>query len=81
MVEFPDFKRKWKAQVAKCRLAEDLELDRLKDSLNPEARRAIYSMYTLEEAWRKLDMRYGNKSLISEKLKIELKSMKLSAKW
>ena len=42
-LDFPEFKRKWLAQVNKANLPEETELDKLRDALPCDASRGIYS--------------------------------------
>ncbi len=60
-------------------ITEDEELIRLQDALPPQVESAVYSCRTLGEAWAKLDLRYGNKSLIAERLKRDIKNLKLKS--
>ena len=74
-LEFPEFKRKWEAQVSKAFLPEEAELDKLKDALPKDAKDQLYGVLTLADAWKILTQRYGDKILISKKLKSQLKSV------
>ena len=74
-LEFPEFKRKWLAQVNKAGLPEDSELDKLRDAVPKQAKDMLYGVNQLCEAWKILDHRYGNKDLISRKLKDQLKNI------
>ena len=50
ILEFPEFKRKWKGLVSNAGLPEESEVDKLKDSVTKEGRET-----NMEEAWKKLD--------------------------
>jgi len=63
-LEFPEFQRKWKAQVNKAGLPEETELDKLRDSLLKQGKDMLYGVTTLEEAWKILGHRFGKKDLI-----------------
>ena len=80
VVDFPDFRRKWERQVSSAGLPEPQELDLLREALKEEAERSIRCCTSLPEAWKRLEQRYGNKGLIAERLKQQLKRMKLSSK-
>ena len=79
-LEFPEFKRKWESQVSKAYLPEESELDKLRDALPKEAKDQLYGVVTLTEAWKILTQRYGDKLLISKKLKGQLKSIQCVGK-
>ena len=79
-LEFPEFQRKWKAQVNKAGLPEETELDKLRDSLPKQGKDMLYGVTTLEEAWKILGHRFGNKDLISKKLKEQLKNIACEGK-
>ena len=79
-LEFPEFQRKWKAQVGKAGLPEESELDKLRDAVPKQAKDMIYGVTKLDEAWTILGHRYGNKDLISKKLKEQLKSVMCEGK-
>ena len=76
IVEYSDFVRKWKAVVSKVGLSAESELDRLKDHIPEQAARALYGESTMTGAWSILDKLYGDKDLVANKLKIQLKSIK-----
>ena len=79
-VDFPEFKRKWGAQVTAAHLPEETELDKLRDSLPKDAKDQLYGVTALTEAWTILTKRYGDKNLISKKLKHQLKSIQADGK-
>ena len=79
-LDFPEFKRKWSSQVSKAYLPEESELDKLRDAVPRDARDQLYGVITLEEAWSILSQRYGDKLLISKKLKSQLKSIQCTGK-
>ena len=79
-LEFPDFQRKWKAQVNKAGLPEESELDKLRDAVPKQAKGMLYGITTLDEAWKILSHRFGNKNLISKKLKEQLKNISADGK-
>ena len=80
IIEYADFKRKWKAQVSTDKLCTESELDRLGDNVPGQAGRALYGETTLSGAWKILDQLYGDKGLLANKLKNQLKSIKPKGK-
>ena len=74
-LEYPEFKRKWLAQVSKAGLPEESELDKLRDAVPRQAKDMLFGVTQLVEAWKVLDQRYGNKDVISRKLKDQLKNI------
>ena len=79
-LEFPEFKRKWASQVSKAYLPEESELDKLRDNVPKEAKDQLYGVVSLKVAWEILTKRYGDKLLISKKLKSQLKSIQCVGK-
>ena len=80
IVEYADFVRKWKAQVGKAGLSSESELDRLRDNVPLQASKALYGETTMNGAWDILNKLYGDKDLITNKLKIQLKNIKPKGK-
>lgn len=80
MEEYPEFKRKWTTLVGEAMLAPAVEVERLKDTLNQDARRAVTAIHTLPSIWKKLHTRYGNKGMIAEGIKRGLKTIRPSGK-
>ena len=76
IIEYADFVRKWKAQVGKAGLNPDSELDRLRDHVPARVARALYGETTMAGAWNVLDKLYGDKDLVANKLKVQLKNIK-----
>ena len=56
-------------------LAPAVEVERLKDALNQDARRAVTAIHTLPGIWKKLDARYWNKGMIADGIKRKLKNI------
>ena len=75
-VEFPEFKRKWRAQVTRENMEEESELDRLRDCVPDTAKKMLVGEESLDSAWKILTKLYGNKTMIANKLKAKLKSIK-----
>merc|ERR1712082_420313 len=80
VLEFAEFKRKWMAQVNKANLPEESELDKLRDNIPKEAKDQLYAVEKLDEAWKILSQRYGDKMVIGRKLKNQLKFIQTSGK-
>ena len=80
MVSYPDFKRKWRANVSKANLSAEAELDRLKDNVPEKAAKMLFGEVSMDGAWAVLDKMFGNKTLIASKLKAQLKGIKGSGK-
>ena len=78
MVTYPDFRRKWKANVSKANLSAESELDRLRDNVPEKAAKMLFGEATMEGAWTILDKMFGNKTLIANQLKNQLKGIKAS---
>ena len=79
-LEFPEFKRKWLSQVNKANLPEETELDKLRDAVPKDAKDQLYGVTALSNAWEILEKRYGDKLLISKKLKTQLKGVQCVGK-
>ena len=77
---YPDFKRKWKANVGNANLTAEGELDRLKENVPAQAAKLLYSETNMANAWKVLDSMYGNKSMIANKLKNQLKEIQPNGK-
>ena len=76
----PEFKRKWQSQVNKANLPEETELDKLRDVIPKDAKDQLYGITKLDEAWSILTKRFGDKNLISKKLKNQLKNIQCDGK-
>ena len=64
-VDYPEFKRKWLSTVSKANLPQESEVDKLRDSIPPDAKDQLYGVNDTASAWRILDKRYGDKKIIS----------------
>ena len=74
-IEYPDFKRKWIANVSSAHLSAESELDRLRDNVPVKASKLLFGEVTMGAAWSILDKMYGNKTIIASKLKSQLKGI------
>ena len=80
IVEFPEFKRRWKNIVGKAKLPPEAEIERLKECIPAEAKDQLYAVEKMEKAWEILDKRYGDANLIAKKLKMQLKTIQNEGK-
>ena len=80
VIEFPEFKRKWKALVSKAGLPEESEVDKLKDAVTKEGKDTLFGATNMDEAWKRLDKIFGDPRIISNKLKNDLKNVKSEGK-
>ena len=79
-ITFPDFKIKWMANVSNSNLTPESELDRLRDNVPSKAAKMLFGEVTMAGAWKILDKLYGNKTIIANKLKTQLKNIKAVGK-
>ena len=79
-VDFADFMRKWKSQVSKANLPPEAELDRLRENVPGQAAKALYGESDMAKAWKILESLYGDKDLIANILKTQLKNIKVKGK-
>ena len=79
-LEFADFKRKWLSQVSTAKLPPETELDRLRENIPVRAAKALFGETEMSKAWTILENLYGDKDLITNKLKKQLKSIKVKGK-
>ena len=80
ILDFPEFKRRWKSQVSNEKLEEQAELDRLRDNLPENGKKMLIGERSLNNAWKTLDKMFGNKTMLANKLKSKLKNISVSAK-
>ena len=67
--------RKWKAQVTPANLPPESELDRLRENIPPQASKTLFGEKSMANAWKILENLYGDKDLIANKLKSQLKNI------
>ena len=79
-LEFADFKRKWVNQVSTAKMPPETELDRLRENIPVQAAKALFGETVMSKAWKVLENLYGDKDLIANKLKKQLKSIKVKGK-
>ena len=79
-LEFADFKRRWINQVTTAKLPPETELDRLRENIPSQAAKALFGETIMAKAWKVLESLYGDKDLIANKLKKQLKGIKVKGK-
>ena len=79
-LEFADFKRKWLSQVSTAKMPPETELDRLRENIPVRAAKALFGETEMSKAWTILENLYGDKDLITNKSKKQLKSIKMKGK-
>ena len=79
-IEFADFVRKWKSLVSKANLPQECELDRLRESIPAQAAKALFGESDMARAWKILESLYGDKDLIANMLKNQLKNISVKGK-
>ena len=79
-LDFADFKRKWVNQVSSAKMPPETELDRLRENIPAQAAKALFGETIMAKAWKLLESLYGDKDLIANKLKQQLKNMKVRGK-
>ena len=79
-LEFADFKRKWTNQVTSANMPQETELDRLRECIPSQAAKALFGETKMDQAWKVLEGLYGDKDLIANKLKKQLKGIKVKGK-
>ena len=79
-LEFADFKRKWVNQVSTAKMPPETELDRLRENIPSQASKALFGETVVAKAWKILESLYGDRDLIANKLKKQLKGMKVKGK-
>ena len=79
-INYADFVRKWKAQVSKANLPPESELDRLRENIPSQASKALFGESTMAKAWKILESLYGDKDMIANLLKTQLKNIKVKGK-
>ena len=80
-VDFADFVRKWKSQVSPANLPAQAELDRLRENVPAQASKALFGESEMSKAWKILENLYGDKDLIANILKQQLKNVKVKGKF
>ena len=80
VVNYSEFVRKWKAQVSSAGLTDEQELDRLRDCVPSQASKALFGEDKMVKAWKILDELYGDKDLVANILKNQLKNIKAKSK-
>ena len=79
VLNYQDFKRRWKLEVVPEKRPPALELAALRESLPALAKAKIIAVTTMAEAWKLLDLDYGDIEEVRAKLKKEIKAIKIKA--
>ena len=58
----------------------ETELDRLRENIPSQAAKALFGETVMAKAWKVLESLYGDKDLIANKLKKQLKGIKVKGK-
>ena len=79
VLNYQEFKRRWENEVVPERKPAALELAALRESIPALAKAKIAAITTTDEAWKLLDLDYGNLEEVRAKLKEQVRSLKLKA--
>ena len=74
-LEYIEWRTKWKSVVSTCEQPPEFELDRIKENIPEQAKKKLFDVHSLPKAWDILDRLYGDKKLISQKLKNKMKNL------
>ena len=75
-MDYFEWKRKWTSHVSPYFQNPVLEKYQMRDSIPENAKNALYDVESVNEAWKILDKKYGDKKLICQKLRNKLKRLK-----
>merc|ERR1712081_53635 len=78
-LDYLEFKGKWTKEVSSLKPPELHEIVLLKENLPAETKLKLFNKNSLEQIWKELDKLYGDKMLLSQKLKIKMKNITTSA--
>ena len=79
-LDYCEWKLKWNEVVHCHNIPERQELGLLKECIPENAKKKLYKVESLDNAWEKLQKLFGNPSLITQMLKTRLKEIKPMAK-
>ena len=79
VLNYQEFCKRWENEVVPERKPAALELAALRESVPALARAKIIASTTMAEAWKLLDLDYGNIQEVRAKLKQQVRSLKLKA--
>ena len=79
VLNYQEFKRRWRIEVVPERRPPALELAALRESIPAPAKAKIITVTTMAEAWKLLDLDYGDIEEVRAKLKREISSLKIKA--
>ena len=79
ILNYLEFKKRWKEDVVPERKPVTLELAALREAVPVIAKGKIIDVSTLTDAWKLIDLEYGDVQEIQAKLKDQVRSIKLKA--
>ena len=79
VLSYLEFKKRWKEEVIPERKPPALKLEALSDAVPALAKAKLTNISTMSEAWKILDMDYGNLQEVCAKLKDQVRSIRLKA--
>merc|ERR1712240_347958 len=79
ILNYLEFKKRWAAEVVPERKPQAIELVALRDSIPAYAKAKIADVITMDEAWRMLDLEYGDIQELRAKLKDQVRGIKIKA--
>ena len=79
ILNYLEFKKRWKEEVVPERKPVALELAALREAVPAIAKGKIVEISTVTEAWKLLDLEYGDVQDIHAKLKDQVRSIKLKS--
>merc|ERR1712082_514486 len=79
ILNYLEFKKQWAAKVIPERKPQAIELVALRDSIPASAKAKIADVTTMDEAWRLLDLEFGDVQELRAKLKDQVRGFKIKA--
>ena len=79
VLNYMEFKKRWHLEVVPERRPFAMELAALREALPPLAKAKVIAVTSMMEAWKLLDLDYGDVEEVRAKLKREVKSIKIKA--
>merc|ERR1712240_90369 len=77
ILNYLEFKKQWAAKVLPERKPQAIELVALRDSIPASAKAKIADVTSMDEAWRMLDLEYGDIPELRAKLKDQVRGIKI----
>merc|ERR1712101_80398 len=79
ILNYLEFKKRWAAKVVPERKPQVIEIVALRDSIPASAKAKIADVTTMDEAWRILDLEFGEVQELRAKLKDQVQGIKIKA--